>query len=126
MNTIDAFLQLSHTRGWYKDLGITKEGAASLIGRVRKGGSITNDKLEEVLTKAGWKIVQEKQWAAPGAPTDKDDVPMIDLKDRPPGYLGEFISWNYLHSHMIPADATWPEMYKMYDLYLSKLKYQRS
>lgn len=63
MTTKEAFLKLTEKRGWYKDLGIAKEAAWSLAKRVRDGEPVSTDKMEEVLVKAGAKVVQEKQWA---------------------------------------------------------------
>lgn len=64
MTTKEAFTQLISKRGWYKDLGI-KEGTANSMVAYFKGtraGRISEEKIEEVLQKAGYKVVQEKMW----------------------------------------------------------------
>lgn len=62
MKTREAFEQLIMHRGWHKDLDITDATAWSLKHNF-KNGTITIDKMEEILNKAGFKIIQEKLWA---------------------------------------------------------------
>lgn len=61
MTTREAFEQLTKQRGWYKELGIP-EGTASALKNHYKTGKISLDKMEEILEKAGFKVVQEKLW----------------------------------------------------------------
>ncbi len=61
MTTHDAFQDLTSKRGWYKAIGIT-EKAASSAKTAFKNGKITLDKMEEVLSKAGYKVLTEKTW----------------------------------------------------------------
>lgn len=62
MNTIEAFNELTSRRAWYKNLGYSESFASSLKNR-GKSGSLSVEKMEEVLLKAGYRIVQEKKWS---------------------------------------------------------------
>jgi len=62
MTTREAFAQLVERRGWHKDLGISDSAAYSAKNHF-KSGDITIEKMEELLEKAGFKVIQEKQWA---------------------------------------------------------------
>ena len=61
MKTREAFEQLIMHRGWHKELDISDSTAWSLKHNFNKG-TITIDKMEEVLTKAGYIVIQEKLW----------------------------------------------------------------
>lgn len=61
MTTREAFEQLIRQRAWYVDLGITESIATNLKTNF-KNGKVTLDKMEEILQKAGFKVVQEKLW----------------------------------------------------------------
>lgn len=61
MTTKEAFAQLIHKRGWYNDCGIAYTTANNLAKRF-KDGNLSQEKMDEVLIKAGFKVVQEKQW----------------------------------------------------------------
>ena len=61
MNKREAFVNLTKERAWYKDLGIT-EKAASAAKLAFKNGTLSSDKIDEILRKAGYKIVQEELW----------------------------------------------------------------
>ena len=59
--TSEAFKELVGKRSWYKDTAITEQQATNYKARF-KDGSLTIDKMEEVLLKCGKKVVQEKLW----------------------------------------------------------------
>lgn len=61
MNTKEAFEQLISQRGWYKDLGLP-EGTGSSVKTYYKKGKITLDRMEYLLKKAGYTVMQEKSW----------------------------------------------------------------
>jgi len=61
MTTREAFAQLVERRGWHKNLGISDNAAWSAKNHFQKG-NITIDKMEELLEKAGFTVLQEKLW----------------------------------------------------------------
>jgi hypothetical protein len=62
MTTKEAFEALIKKKNWHKGLGITATAAYSLAGRFRDGEKISTDKIEDLLEKAGGKVIQEKLW----------------------------------------------------------------
>lgn len=62
MTTLEAFKELIAKRNWYQDLDIKKEAAWSLAKRVNDGERVSIEKMEDLLEKAGFKVVQEKEW----------------------------------------------------------------
>lgn len=61
MTTREAFEHLTSQRSWYVELNITKETAWALKDNYKKG-KVTLDKMEEILTIAGFTVKQEKLW----------------------------------------------------------------
>jgi len=61
MTTIEAFENLISKKGWYSTLGIPDNTARSYSKRY-KDGKLPIEKIEEILGKAGYKVVQEKIW----------------------------------------------------------------
>lgn len=61
MTTKQAFEQLTSKRGWYKDLDMPEPEASSIKNRY-KTGKLSIEKMEEVITRAGYKVIQEKKW----------------------------------------------------------------
>lgn len=59
--TRQAFKELIYTRSFYKEINMKKQTAASLR-RSFESNTITIDKMEEVLSLAGYKPIQEKLW----------------------------------------------------------------
>lgn len=57
-----AFEHLISERGVYKRLGVDRSTVAGWKIYLRDGKSISLDKMEEMLLKAGAKVVQEKVW----------------------------------------------------------------
>lgn len=62
LTTREAFAELISRRAWYKPLGITEGTASSVANRFREGKGVTIDKMEELLERAGFIVVQEKLW----------------------------------------------------------------
>jgi hypothetical protein len=62
MTTKEAFKDLIAKRKWYAELGISETAAWSLAKRVNDGQEVSTDKMEELLEKAGYKVIQEKKW----------------------------------------------------------------
>ena len=60
--TIEAFATLIAERGIYKKLGVDRSTVAGWKRYLREGRSISLDKMEEMLLKAGANVVQEKVW----------------------------------------------------------------
>lgn len=56
-----AFSEFTRKRFWYKKIGLTQSHAAMLKMRF-KNNELTNDKIRELLTKAGYKLVSEEMW----------------------------------------------------------------
>lgn len=114
MTTKEAFSQLISRRGWYKNLGIPEPSASTMAKRFRDGSSISMDKIEEVLQKAGYHIVQERLW--------DDKVSKIGyLIDMPEEYFG-CQEWMDLHAHMFPPETPFIKKIQAMDIYLQKLK----
>lgn len=63
-----AFQALIARRGIYKKLGIERSTVANYKRYLKQGKSISTDKMEEMLLKAGAKVVKEKQWKLPNQP----------------------------------------------------------
>lgn len=61
MTKREAFENLTKERGWYKDLDIPEKTANSAKVAFRNG-KLSSDKIDEILKKAGYKIVQEELW----------------------------------------------------------------
>jgi hypothetical protein len=62
MTTKEAFKDLISKRKWYADLGLSETAAWSLAKRINDGKDVSLDKMEELLEKAGYKVIQEKLW----------------------------------------------------------------
>lgn len=62
MTTKEAFEQLISKRAWYKGLGFERVQASSLKRRFHNN-ELSIEKIEEILTAAGYKVVQEKKWS---------------------------------------------------------------
>lgn len=62
MTTKEAFKDLISKRNWYKDLSISSNAAWSLAKRFNDGEYVSTDKMEELLTQAGYIVKQEKSW----------------------------------------------------------------
>lgn len=125
-------------RGWYNDLGINANAGNLMVNRFRQG-NLSAEKIDEVLGLAGYQVVNEKQWAEPGESVSVKSVRDINatarridsdmevfLVDKPENYWSGFIDWNFLHNHMYPADTSYQDMLKYYDLYLIKVKEQEN
>ncbi len=63
MKTIEAFSEMINTRGIHKQLNIPSGTINSLRTRLRQGSYISTDKMIELLTKAGYQIIQETIWS---------------------------------------------------------------
>lgn len=119
MTTKEAFGQLISKRGWYKELGINAGTANSWANYYRKGSYLSNEKMEEILKKAGYKVMSEKQWSGPaGQFTSKIDC----LMDMPVEYFDTFPVWQKMMSHLLPADMPYIDQVKAFDIYMQKLK----
>ena len=59
--TKEAFKELISQRQWYNHLGFSPQTASSIKQRF-KDGSLTIDKMEELLEQCGYKVAQEKLW----------------------------------------------------------------
>jgi flagellar basal body rod protein FlgG len=59
--TKEAVEMLISKRAWYKPLGLP-EGTGRALAARYKSGEMTIDKMEELLTKAGLPVLQEKLW----------------------------------------------------------------
>jgi transposase len=60
--TKEAFLELISQRGIYKRLDVSRSTVAGWKRRLAEGELLSLDKMEEILTKAGAKVVHEKIW----------------------------------------------------------------
>lgn len=58
----DLFDEVINTRGIHHELGMNEATVRSLRNRFNKDGSITIDKMREVLGKAGYQLIQEELW----------------------------------------------------------------
>ncbi|WP_374949625.1 hypothetical protein [Mucilaginibacter sp.] len=63
MTTKEAFADLLSRKAWYKNTGINKNTADSLTKRFKDGVFISEPKMDEVLTTAGYQVIQEKLWS---------------------------------------------------------------
>ncbi len=117
MTTEEAFKQLIGQRAWYKTVGLTPEAAWSIAKRFRDGESISTEKIEGILEKAGYKVVVEKQWAGV-EPTSE----MQFLMDIPEDQYKAIGNWIELHSHMFPDDCDFMQRVQMADVYFKKLR----
>jgi hypothetical protein len=61
LTTKDAFSALISQRAWYKSADIPESQASTLANRF-KNGKVSLDKIEEILEKCGYKVLQEKMW----------------------------------------------------------------
>lgn len=61
MTTKEAFKELIDERGAYKTLGIPNSTLRSLRDNFKKG-KVSIEKMEALLEKAGYKVIQEKLW----------------------------------------------------------------
>lgn len=61
MTTKEAFEKLISERGWYADLGLGDSTARSYAKRFREN-KLPVEKIEDILEKAGYSVVQEKLW----------------------------------------------------------------
>lgn len=113
MTTTEAFLQVTSKRGWYKDLGISEGAGNSLLKRVRDGEKFSQDKIEEILIKAGYFVEQEKQWCKKSK--------IENLVDLPEELYGQQ-EWLDLHAHMFAPGTLFVEKAKAMDIYYQKLK----
>ena len=57
----EAFYQVINTRGIYRQLGIA-EGTVSSLRTAFKNGRVTINKMREILSLAGYKMVQQEKW----------------------------------------------------------------
>jgi len=62
MTIREAFSDLISRRGWYIDLGIPEGTANVTKKKFRDGQVITEDKMKEILIKAGYRIKQVELW----------------------------------------------------------------
>ena len=124
MTTKEAFARLISKRGWYHDVGLTAPAGQSLAKRFKDGESISLDKVEEILKKAGYTVICEKLWFHPDLPKPPaDNHPRFDLSDA---YFEAFRKWDELHTHMIPRDMNYITRIGLYDVYLNKLERQNA
>lgn len=63
MTTKQAFKQLVFTKSVWKTLNIPAARILYFRNRVKNKKTVETDKMEELLLKAGYKIVQEKSWS---------------------------------------------------------------
>jgi len=61
MTKREAFEHLTSQRGWYKELDIPEKTANSAKVSFRKG-QLSSDKIDEILLKAGYRIIQVELW----------------------------------------------------------------
>ena len=61
LSTKEAFEKLVNQRKWYLPLGISASTAGSIKQRYLQDG-VTINKMEEILEKCGYRVVQEKRW----------------------------------------------------------------
>jgi len=114
MTTSEAFEKLISKRGWYNDLGIPKSAGQSLAKRFKESGSISIDKMEELLEKARYKVFMEKQWVDPA-----EDVKELLEADFA---WCTFNVWERLTRHMFPADTTSTTKWRAFDQYFKNLE----
>jgi hypothetical protein len=69
--TREAFIKLISERGIYKRLGVKVSTVSSWKLYLKQGKSISLDKMEEMLLKAGAIVVQEKVWEVTGSAEGK-------------------------------------------------------
>jgi len=62
MTIKEAFEDLISQRGWYVKLGIPEGTANVTKKRFREGKVVTEDKMKEILTMAGYRIKQVELW----------------------------------------------------------------
>jgi hypothetical protein len=60
--TKEVLQELISRRGWWKEIGLTEDQGNNYRTRF-KSGKMTIDKMEEILTKADYKVVQDKLWS---------------------------------------------------------------
>lgn len=60
--TKEAFCDLIEIRGIHNHLGVSSGMVRSFRDKIKTGKGISIDKMEEMLTKAGYKVIQEKLW----------------------------------------------------------------
>ena len=58
-----AFKLMLSERGIYKKIGIPQSTIGWYRNRFKSGGKVSETKMREMLEKAGWKVVQQEQWA---------------------------------------------------------------
>lgn len=63
MNTIEAFREMINTRGIASELGMNDSTVRSLRRRMNNNAFISYNKMMELLTKAGYHIIQETIWS---------------------------------------------------------------
>ena len=62
MTTRKAFEKMINVRGIHEKLGISSDKVRNYRARLKSDQVISLDLMEELLQKAGWVVVQEKQW----------------------------------------------------------------
>lgn len=62
MTTREAFKKLISERNWHTKIEGLKPETGRSLKKSFNDGKITIDKMEEVLSKAGYEVVQEKLW----------------------------------------------------------------
>lgn len=124
MTTNEAFKTLVDQRGWFSKVEGMNENTARTIRKRFADGGLTIDKMEELLVKAGFKVIQEKQWAYL-ADVELDEeglLPLVNLIDRPLTFWDDFTVWKDLHSHMFKPHWTGSYLLQLYDMYNLKFE----
>lgn len=62
MNTKDAFKQLCQSQEKCESIGLNDSTRKSYLRRLRLEQTLSLDKMEEILIKAGYEVKQEKLW----------------------------------------------------------------
>lgn len=61
MTTKEAFEKITSEPRWYRQLGYT-DSNGKVIDKRYRDGKLSIEKIEEVITKAGYTVKQEKTW----------------------------------------------------------------
>lgn len=65
LSTRDAFKEVLKERGVSKKLGVDRSTVANWKRYLEKGENISSEKMEQVLKKAGWRVMSQQSWKLP-------------------------------------------------------------
>lgn len=61
-NTDELFFEVIHQRAIHKKIEMTSDAVRAIRSRIKKGETVSEDLKSNVLSKAGYVIVQERLW----------------------------------------------------------------